>query len=489
MSAQNTFETWRVETPEGVFEADLETLRQWIVEGCVLPEDKVCRGHLQWIEAGRAPVLRRAFAQKAGTPAGAAATVVTAPPATVAQTVAWPPPAPGSFEPARGFDAGHSMPPPPPVFGQPAGPACASHPFAPPHVVCRACGAVFCKECPKYVGNVPICPSCGDLCKPFKEIRAKALHQQRQRGGFGFNEFGLALVYPFRHILSVIALSIFYSFISLFGMKGQIVAWGVLFGCMSHVINQFAWGAEDCGLFPSFESFSWWDNIIRPMFLSVGIYIISFGPVIVLSLAIILGAVSIASTTQQSPASPLPPPQGRDFNSPAMREYNPGDPRVQIPPPAAQQPTLAPPAGTKSEKKSDAGAGAMMLILGLSGGVLALFGVALAWAIFYYPMALLVAGYTEDFWAVVNPMVGLDTIRRMGMNYVKAFFMYLFVEIVGLIMMGIFFIVLSPFNMPFVGNLPALFMSGISTFWSSMVVAVILGFALFKSGDKLDISV
>jgi hypothetical protein len=480
MSAQNAFETWRVETPEGIFEADLETLRQWIAEGCVLPEDKVCRGNLHWIEAGRAPVLRKAFAQKTGTPAVAAVTTaVTAQPTPAAQPAWPPPPAPVGFESARGFDAGHGIPPPP-AFGQQAGPVCANHPYAPPHVICRACGAVLCKECPKYVGSVPICPSCGDLCKPFKEIREKALSQQRQSMGFGFNEFGLALVYPFRHILSVIVLSIFYSFISLFGLKGQIVAWGVLFGCMSHVINQFAWGATDCGLFPAFDSFSWWDNIIRPMFLSIGIYIISFGPVIVLSLVIILGAMSVAAPKTQSPASPLPPPQGREFNSPAIRDaYGQGDPRVQIPPPAA----------TKSEKKSDAGVGSLMLILGLSGTVLALLGVALAWAIFYYPMALLVAGYTEDFWAVVNPVVGLDTIRRMGMNYVKAFFMYLFVEFVGIVMMGFFFIILAPFNMPFVGNLPALFMSGISTFWSSMVVAVILGFALFKSGDKLNLSV
>lgn len=33
MSAQ--VEKWRVSTVEGVFETDLDTLRQWIAEGCV----------------------------------------------------------------------------------------------------------------------------------------------------------------------------------------------------------------------------------------------------------------------------------------------------------------------------------------------------------------------------------------------------------------------------------------------------------------------
>ncbi|HEX7772256.1 MAG TPA: hypothetical protein VF435_07525, partial [Pyrinomonadaceae bacterium] len=59
MSAQ--LEVWRVSTPEGVFETDLETLKQWIVEGCVLPTDKVSKGNLSWIEAGRVPKLKGAF--------------------------------------------------------------------------------------------------------------------------------------------------------------------------------------------------------------------------------------------------------------------------------------------------------------------------------------------------------------------------------------------------------------------------------------------
>ena len=55
MSAQP--ETWRVSTIEGIFETDLETLQQWIVEGCVLPTDKVSKGSLTCIDAGRLPKL------------------------------------------------------------------------------------------------------------------------------------------------------------------------------------------------------------------------------------------------------------------------------------------------------------------------------------------------------------------------------------------------------------------------------------------------
>lgn len=59
MSAQA--EVWRVSTVEGIFETDLETLKQWILEGCVAPTDKVSKGNLSWIEAGRVPKLKGAF--------------------------------------------------------------------------------------------------------------------------------------------------------------------------------------------------------------------------------------------------------------------------------------------------------------------------------------------------------------------------------------------------------------------------------------------
>ena len=74
MSAE--VEKWRVNTIEGVFETDLETLKQWIHEGCVSPTDKVSKGNLNWIEAGRAPMLRATFNGEAPTPPAAVTPVI-----------------------------------------------------------------------------------------------------------------------------------------------------------------------------------------------------------------------------------------------------------------------------------------------------------------------------------------------------------------------------------------------------------------------------
>ena len=111
-----------------------------------------------------------------------------------------------------------------------------------------------------------------------------------------------------------------------------------------------------------------------------------------------------------------------------------------------------------------------------------------AWGVFYYPMALTVAGYTQSFGSVINPLVGLDTIRRMGTTYFKAFAMVIVVQIVALVVGVIVALVTSPFTLPFMGNLIGSFINATFTFYFNLVVACILGLSLFKCADRLDIA-
>jgi len=92
-SSERSRRNLAVSTVEGIFEADLDTLKQWIVEGCVLPTDKVSKGSLSWIEAGRAPMLRGAFNGEVGSTTVAVATTDAAtqlPPAQIAPPVTLP---------------------------------------------------------------------------------------------------------------------------------------------------------------------------------------------------------------------------------------------------------------------------------------------------------------------------------------------------------------------------------------------------------------
>jgi uncharacterized protein YacL len=126
------------------------------------------------------------------------------------------------------------------------------------------------------------------------------------------------------------------------------------------------------------------------------------------------------------------------------------------------------------------GAGILLVVLLLLG---------VAWAIFYYPMALAVAGYTQSFGAVINPMVGIDTIRRMRSTYFKAFGMVLLIQVVGLVVGAVISFVTSPFALPFFGNLPATFIGGTFSFYFNLVISCLLGLSLFKCGDRLGLSI
>ncbi|HEY0174169.1 MAG TPA: hypothetical protein VGB98_24335, partial [Pyrinomonadaceae bacterium] len=111
------------------------------------------------------------------------------------------------------------------------------------------------------------------------------------------------------------------------------------------------------------------------------------------------------------------------------------------------------------------------------------------WAAVCHPMALLVAGWTESLKSVLNPLVGLDTMRHMGLVYFKAFGMYAAVQFVAFLLTWVVGLVTAPFDMPLVGNLPGTFLGGIITFYASLVIACLLGLALFKSADRLGIEV
>jgi len=115
--------------------------------------------------------------------------------------------------------------------------------------------------------------------------------------------------------------------------------------------------------------------------------------------------------------------------------------------------------------------------------------VSLGWAFFYYPMALAVAGYTQNFGSVINPLVGLDTIRRMGWTYFKAFGMVVLIQVIGLVVALLIAIITAPFALPFFGNLPAMFIDGSLTFYFNLVIACVLGLSLFKCANRLGIEV
>jgi hypothetical protein len=374
---------------------------------------------------------------------------------------------------------------------------CHNHPDRTTYYVCRVCHGSFCQECPNFsVGNIPLCPLCGDLCNVYQEITTKATVREFQESGFGIRDFQRAITYPFQHKIALATGALLYGFLLLAGFRGTLIAWLIMFGCISHVISQVAWGRLHRSFMPDFSAFSVVDDLVVPFFLGVGITIVSWGPVIALTLALVFGVIgpSVTSVAQQQvPAAEQTGPGPEDLEALTDPEADPkkleeANAKLNQLRPGAQ---IASEAARSKDEQSDPTPALRMLrpFLTVGIGLLGLMLVAVGWGIFYYPMALTVAGYTQSFASVLNPLVGLDTIRRMGSTYFKAFGMVLSVQIAGLIVGVIVTAITAPLALPFVGNLPANFLNGMTTFYFNLVVACTLGLSLYKCADRLGISV
>lgn len=489
MSAQ--VELWRVRTVDGVYEADLETLRQWIVEGAVLSTDKVCKGSLNWIDAGRAPMLRAAFNGEY---------VPAPPPEPVEEAAAEP-----TWEPESTSDdvASFESAEPAPADTASANEtglaeACYNHPGVTPDYICPACATGLCQACAKFldIHRIATCPLCGEFCKVYEEVKAKAVSSEFQSSGFGFGDFVRAIRYPFQHKVALLFGALIYGLLLLGGLRGSVIAFVLVFGCMSHTISQVAWGRLNRSFMPDFSEFSLWDDLVCPIFLGIGIIIVTWGPVIALVVALFFGVVhagppisALGAGTAQHSSTPAPPdldvltdpeadPKKLEKANEQLGQLRPG---AQI----AQE------AERSKNQQSDPTPAISMLLPLLGAGILflVLFLLGIAWGIFYGPMALAVAGYTQSVGAVVNPMVGLDTIRRMGVTYFKAFGLVLAIQAVSFVVARVVAVITSPFALPFFGNLPATLIDGMFTFYFNLVIACLLGLSLYKCADRLGINV
>src|SRR5206468_5861220 len=137
---------------------------------------------------------------------------------------------------------------------------------------------------------------CGDLCIPATEAMVE---QQKPRAAsevntnsaagppFGLADFGQALGYPLRNPVALLAIAAFYGFLQLGGFKTQLIAFALLFACLALVIKQVAWGRFERSFLPEFNDFSFADDILGPAVLGLGTTIVTFGPFIMLLLAIL----------------------------------------------------------------------------------------------------------------------------------------------------------------------------------------------------------
>lgn len=552
-------EAWQVDVNGQIYDTTFGELPGWIADNALTESDKVRRGELRWLEAGKVPALVPFFnAKEAGVEmpvvnvtttvseaifqdsaeqtggvtdeVGAEAGPLSSGPevyGTWSNDSGQEPAAPSV--PDGNVETENSVEPPPTEF-------CSIHPDVPTKYICSACLHPFCKECPESFGSsVRLCPYCGAMCKEQAEVNESAELNQRIQAdiakGFGFDDFGSAIAYPFRFKSGLLVGGLMFAVLgigqaaasmgSIFLVAAALICFmlanAITFGVLANTINNFSQGIVDKSFMPSFDDFSLWEDVVHPFFLGIAVYVSSFG----LLIALVVGMVWYTWSSLAGAMAPAGDPAMEMLaedggNTPQhikeiiekAREQNQMLGVTEVGADGltdAQRASLDEEAefmrlnemaenyqgqqleaviGPSPEKQDARVQAAIWQFVQAAGVFLLLGGLALLWGLFYFPAACAVAGYTRSFMATINPLVGLDTIRHLGFDYVKILVMMLLLSIASGVVGAILGVVFMPFDLPAFGNLPAKFFGSFATFYFSAVFAVILGYALYKNSDK-----
>jgi hypothetical protein len=536
MDAETNQEIWEVEANGQIFQTSFEEMASWINDGSLLRIDRVRKGDLRWIEAGKVPSLIEFFNAKDAA----------APPPPVISTTNTE--ILGVAEPTQQFVNSSTSISADFVAADPGADVCAMHPDTPAAYTCDTCENLFCKACPNsYGGSVKICPFCGALCRSVAEVETKTQQtysfQQASSEGFGFSDFGSAIAYPFKFKTSLIMGALMFMFFSIgqgvVGFGGIFMMFSALicfllantltFGILANTIDNFSQGKVDVNFMPSFDDFTLWDDVVHPFFLSIGTYIVSFGPVVALFLIAmfyLLGPVKTEMNGMQSDAArtinpELPYAANAARQSETIRgllnkqqqtqkdrvtaiENNQVPSNASAPTPAAggdpdeeffnrtnkmiqdsRKAQLESAVGKTPETVANDQREMFKRLIGYGAVFTLIGGLFLLWGFFYFPAALAVAGYTRSFTATLNPLVGLDTIRHLGVDYVKILLMGIALALASGFINGILAMIFQPFDMPSVGNLPARVIGSLFGFYLSVVFSCVIAFALYKGADRL----
>ena len=565
----NEQETWQIEVQNQVYEADFEELIQWINEGSVKPEDKVRRGNLRWIEAGKVPLLYgifnaqefdidvKSFLLTTDGEKSAENLKDYAKIQNFLQNEAKTSEKQADFADDVQMNAAKNQEEQKEKRKSTDFDVCSIHPESEPRYICTTCQALFCKKCPtSYGGDVKICPDCGAMCKSYEDEGGKVksvgsmnkpyvrTEDERLYAGknsaqnkFGFSDFAASLIYPFKFkaslIFGAVLLIIFALGQSVWVFGGAMLVSAIFcamlantltFGILANTLENFSQGKITADFMPRFDDFSAWDDVIQPFMLSIGVYLISFGFLI----ALLIGATwNTVNSLKEIDAGkdkivslvlPVPPndlvlakqsaeisqlTERNKASNAAKQEISAAETsivelqnvsanqetelkKLQNQIKQSQQTQIDQFTKENSENEdnylSEMPGNVMRLSLGFSIPIFLTF----LWGVFYFPAACAVAAYTRSFTATLNPLIGFDTIKRLGFDYAKVLGVILVLGVLAIIINIVLGKFLSPLDLPQIGNIPIKIVDGFLYFYFSIVFSVTLGFVLYKNSSRLN---
>ncbi|MGD8895172.1 MAG: hypothetical protein PVJ73_03975 [Acidobacteriota bacterium] len=330
--------------------------------------------------------------------------------------------------------------------------------------MCSQCGKGWCPECVQHHGTAAICPDCDALCvKTAEKEEAERIARQRRRPLR--DELGTVLSYPLRDPMAYIMMAVFvgvFSTAAKLAMFGSLIGWffsqGLLYAYAFTAINRVSSG-NTTDFMPNIGDIT---DLIKTVLLGVAAMIISSGPMLVLLIVLGVGSIFALMSTGMAAeeptyeATPMPEELEAFLLSEGMTEeeiagMREGRGAVESPP--------------------------SMPALGTALGALIALPFALLWKLLYSPIALIAAAISQSFFATLNPIIGVDAIRRMGSVYWEAWFIYTVIAIVGGIAGAVLGVV------PFLGGFLAAFVQA----YAFLSFGCLLGFAVFKRAEELGV--
>ena len=347
---------------------------------------------------------------------------------------------------------------------------CATHTDRPSEAVCTACGKGWCPECVRRQGTAAICASCDALCVATADREAREA-RARQRARPLLDEVGTILRYPFTDATAFVAFAVVVGVFSVLasiaafgGGFGLLFSQGLLYAYAFTAINRVSAGDMD-GFMPQIGDMT---DLAGPLRVGVAALLISSGPLVALSFRYPPSDVVRALGAERASAlvAPTPQPSAEPTLPPSVaaltEDESGGDGAATAPAePGEAVPDRAAEAAPEEPLVPAWGLGA--------------FALALLWKLVYSPIALVAGGISQSFVKTLNPLVGLDAIRRMGPTYWTAMALYTAFAVVEFVLGAVLGFV------PFAGGFLRAFVQS----YSYLAIGCLLGLAVFKKAPEL----
>ena len=435
-------ELWQIEVQDRVYEATLDEVIEWIKEGAVLPEDRIRRGNLRWLSAGRVPELRKHFqSDTADEPASVTYELVT----DFSDLLNVKPDAPADVaaDTAQADESGQRF--------------CLVHPSRPAAYYCKICGNLYCTTCPnKFGSDVRLCPSCGAMCaqyvqgeeilatrgainKPYARRTNEAVQSETETPttdtdtGLRFRDLLHAVKVPFRFPADFILCSFVVALLLLgqssfvlgeipaliFAVGCALLLSALLFGTLSKISENFAEDEPDASFRSRFRASTFHKDFVQPFLLGVAVFIVAFGAFFVLTAGAGVYAWWQFSDSVEAVESAMRESQTKlDL---AAQEQQLSGQRVNIEESIEQsrQKLINSVLGREYAVDNPNVSRIIKSFMRLSLGFLMPIALAFVFGVVFFAAACATAVSTGSFKKTINPLVAFKTMRKFGFDYIK----------------------------------------------------------------------